>query len=181
MSMDKRRQLEVVKYKRILELWPEYGHRNHGADAVRLVAEMAPNAVVDVGCGNNAFCKMLWKLCGCNCTGVDLVHPDADIIAPAHDLPFEDKSFDVVTAFDVLEHLIPDEIDEVLDELARVGRDFVFKIAHFPHEMWGHELHLTVQPEEWWLEKIGRVGDVIEFIGKQHRSGRYMIGCFHGD
>ena len=52
-----------------------------------------------------------------------------DIIAPGHELPLEDKSFDFVLASHVIEH-IPDPI-AALDEWARVARRYIVLVV--PH------------------------------------------------
>lgn len=52
-----------------------------------------------------------------------------DIIAPGHELPLEDKSFDFVLASHVIEH-IPDPI-AALEEWARVARRYIVLVV--PH------------------------------------------------
>jgi hypothetical protein len=54
---------------------------------------------------------------GVRAEGVDFAFDEADIKAPMHKLPLADNCADVVTAFDSLEHLLPDEVDAVLDEI----------------------------------------------------------------
>jgi hypothetical protein len=83
--VDRRRE-EQSKYEYLLTAAPRYGSKNHGEGAVQLVRAMKPVSVLDVGCGDNDFIKHMpngvWSL------GVDLVNPRANIVAPAHDLPF---------------------------------------------------------------------------------------------
>ncbi len=50
------------------------------------------------------------------CNGKDIVH------ALVHDLPFADDSFDTVTMFDVMEHLVQEDTAAACRELARVAR-----------------------------------------------------------
>jgi SAM-dependent methyltransferase len=52
-----------------------------------------------------------------------------DIVAPGHELPLEDKSFDFVLASHVIEH-IPDPI-AALKEWARVARKYIVLVV--PH------------------------------------------------
>jgi len=84
--------------------------------------------------------------------GVDFACRSADIIAPAHDLPFEDKDFELITAFDMLEHLLPDEVEAVLKEFERVAKRFVFSISHVPSVI--GDLHPTVRPIKWWKQML---------------------------
>ena len=79
----------------------------------------------------------------------------------AHDISFDDNSFEMVTSFDCLEHLYPEEIDEVLEEMARVSSKYLLlKIAYSRSGYKGPngvELHNTIQNVEWWIPKIAEV------------------------
>ncbi len=57
-------------------------------------------------------------------------HPD-HAPAPAWEQPFEDASFDLVLALDVLEHLEPERRPDLLSELDRVARSFILIGAPF--------------------------------------------------
>ena len=57
-------------------------------------------------------------------------HPD-HAPAPAWEQPFEDASFDLVLALDVLEHLEPERRADLLSELDRVARSFILIGAPF--------------------------------------------------
>lgn len=75
--------------------------------------------ILDVGCGN----AYLRKLIKAEYTGVDK-EKNADLsIDISSGLPFKDKSFDTVVAFDVLEHI--DDIYFIFDEVCRVSRRWV--------------------------------------------------------
>lgn len=104
--------------------------------------------------------------------GVDFAFDEADIKAPMHKPPLADGCADVVTAFDSLEHLLPDEVDAVLDEIARIlkpGGTFIASICYHASKIKveGEGLHPTVQPEEWWMAKLDRFGEV-------RRNGKYL-------
>lgn len=56
---------------------------------------------------------------------------------------------------DVMEHIPPEKVDDVLDNIARVStRGGFFQIALFDSEWFGEVLHLTVMPQLWWIEKL---------------------------
>lgn len=169
---------ELEKYQGIYThpAYAFYGHSNHGAGAVPLVKQKLKQhgaSLVDVGCGWNEFVKGLRDL-SVDATGVDFACPGADIIAPAGQLPFSNKQFGVLTSFDMLEHLRPEEVTDVLSEFARVSHSFVFSISYQPSRVkWqGETLHPTVYPQEWWINKIIAAGggdlDVINgyIVGK---------------
>lgn len=84
--------------------------------------------VLDIGCGHNEFAQALRTTPGVHALGVDFACPNADITASPTSLPFSDKTFDLATAFHVLEHLPPNQIAPTLKEIARVSQRFLFTI-----------------------------------------------------
>ena len=149
-----------------------YGHKNHGKNFIPFIKEWQPKSLVDIGCGYNEFVKET-KLLGIDSIGVDFACRDADIIADAKNLPFENKKFDVLTSFDMLEHLLPSEVKIVLKEFSRVSNRFVFSISYQP-SVWkwkGQTLHPTVMPEEWWICRIVELGGT-----HIKKIGRYITG-----
>ena len=92
--------------------------------------------------------------------------------------PYDDKSFDVVSALDFFEHIYEDDVDFVISEIYRVARKWIFlqiAVSETSGLMGRHELgysfkkdeavpmelegcavsgHVTVQPEEFWIEKF---------------------------
>jgi SAM-dependent methyltransferase len=91
-------------------------------------------ALLDAGCGTGGL--LAWaraqgtfeRLCGTDLSSeaVELARrsvPEADVhVAPLHELPFADGSFDVVVLADVLQHVAEAEVDHGLQELRRVLR-----------------------------------------------------------
>lgn len=92
--------------------------------------------------------------------------------------PYPDKSFDLVTALDFLEHIYIDDLDFVVSELYRVSGKWIFlqtavagnglnrneegyilgKGNPVPVQLEGCAVagHVTVQKEKWWREKLER-------------------------
>lgn len=170
-----RRQHELKKYKKLAAQDPKYGATNHGAAAVPLIKSWAPKRVLDCGCGRNLLVQEL-RLAGIEALGVDFAFPEADFQAPLHALPFRDGAFDVITAFDVLEHVLPEDVELVLDEFRRVATKgkFCFSICYRPSRKTvdGENLHPTVREESWWIRRIQRVARTID------STGRYLHGDF---
>jgi ubiquinone/menaquinone biosynthesis C-methylase UbiE len=168
---------ELEKYKTIYGdttgRWGRYGHKNHGRDALPLVREVP--SLLDVGCGHNEFATKCRSL-GIAATGVDFACPSADVIASAEALPFEDKSFHTLTAFDMLEHLLPEQVEPVLREFARLSHHFVFSISYVPsiHKVAGETLHPCVRPEDWWIQRIHEAGGTVQ------KTGKYLHGDWAG-
>lgn len=155
-----------------------YGATNHGKAAIPLVQRLKPRFVVDFGCGRNDFVGALRRL-GIDGLGIDFAFPEADVPKAMHKTGLLDGVADVVTSFDALEHLLPEDVEAVLMEMWRVGRPrahFMFSICTRPSRttVAGEGLHPTVQPLAWWIERIGRVGKVTA----ARAEGRYIVGRF---
>ena len=164
---------EIEKYRFIYanpDRYARYGHTNHGKKVDEKF--LRPHrTLLDVGCGYNEFVINARKL-GIEATGVDFACPGADIIAPADRLPFPAKSHDLLTSFDMLEHLTPDQVRPVLKEFARVSNHFIFSISYVPsvNKVQGEGLHPTVRSKEWWIARIQEAG------GEVHSEGNYLMG-----
>lgn len=138
--------------------------------------------MLDVGCGDNRFVREL-RSRGVAAMGIDFVHAGADLHAAAHALPFCNAAFDWVTAFDVLEHLLPEEVEPVLAEFARVaGTGWLCSISHRDSRVRGprgETLHPTVRPREWWRQRLSSWIDVREDAGyvwgRLHRQVRSRV------
>lgn len=173
-TLDRRREAERQKY---LCLAPRgYGGTNHGRHAYTLVLSWRPWFVVDFGCGRNDFIRELRRR-GVDGFGIDWANDLADIVAPMHSVPLAGRIADVVTSFDALEHLLPDDVDPALAEMKRVGASggrFIFSICTRPSWITvdGQGLHPTVRSIAWWIERISRVG-LVDSVG------RYVTGTWH--
>lgn len=183
-DLEARREHERRKYLALAgQPGGTYGATNHGRFAYRLVQAFKPRPtfVVDFGCGRNLFIQHLRRL-GIDGLGIDFAFPEADIVAPMHRVPVSAGIADVVTSFDALEHLLPEEVDEVLDEMRRIavpGGGFVLSICtrESKTKVNGEGLHPTVRPLKWWLDRIGRVGTVHQGPGAPR--GGYIAGVFN--
>lgn len=123
-----------------------------------------PSDILVVGCGNGKTCKYLVDV-GHTVTGLDIVpgpYNRDGYEFVLHDLesgsmPFADKQFDVVMCFDVMEHLEPDKVQEILGDIFRVAKKVIFGIPLL-HPTEGKpllkQLHKTVRPAHWWIERL---------------------------
>ncbi len=69
-------------------------------------------------------------------------------------LPYPNDYFDFGFCFDVMEHIPPEFVDQVITEQKRVCRNLCLCICTVPHKQHAEiELHLTVRSANWWLEK----------------------------
>lgn len=108
------------------------------------VAVLQPDTVLDVGCGEGFTLQRLKNNnIGKHLEGVDFldtavkigqkIHPTLHLKqGNIYNLPYKDKSFDVVMCTEVLEHL--EEPEKALKELARISKKYC--IISVPHEPW---------------------------------------------
>jgi SAM-dependent methyltransferase len=99
----------------------------------RWAAEIvAGKSVLDAGCGTGYGVALMAEAGAERVVGVDIaaeavsrarqLAKDAElVVADVHKLPFEDQAFDVVTCFEVIEHV--ERAEDVLNELERVLRE----------------------------------------------------------
>ena len=111
---------------------------------VRKIAGLAPASFLDAGCGEGFVAEILLRqLPGLQLTGFDF-NPAAVAVAATRvqnatfqaasifDIPYPDRSFDVVGCFEVLEH--QRDPAAALRELARVAdRAVVLSVPHEPY------------------------------------------------
>ena len=108
------------------------------------IASLSPKTFLDAGCGEGFVARrVLGEMPGIELTGCDVSEAALAVAARAApdgrfvpgsvaELPFPDKSFDVVGCFEVLEHLPGDLPRQALSELRRVARRGV--VLSVPHE-----------------------------------------------
>ncbi len=114
------------------------------ATIVSEVCALSPETFLDAGCGEGFVARrLIAAIPGLQLKGCDLspgalaiarqTNPGAEFVpGSVLELPFPDKSFDVVGCFEVLEHL-PDEMPrQALAEFSRVARRAV--VLSVPHE-----------------------------------------------
>ena len=116
-----------------------YKHRSNLADAVETLGDRKGN-ILELGCGIGVFSAAIARL-GQNVTALDLVVnkwlPDHGIETVACDIltepfPFPDASFDLVTMFDIIEHLHGSP-RHALSEVFRVLRPGGYIIVETPN------------------------------------------------
>jgi len=129
---------------------------NRFFDAARNLAALpSRGSYLDVGCGRGEMLAEAKRLGFAPIQGVDVVPalmgPHV-MRAEAYALPFADKSWDVVTLFDVLEHLLPGDDEAACRELHRVARRHLLFTAnnHSSTLPDGTELHINRRPYAEW-------------------------------
>lgn len=151
---------EREKYVWLYENSKNYGSSFYAKNAlVYLKTFTDVESIVDVGTGRGEFCKWASTNIAKKVFGVDFVFEPLKencnknityIKSFAHDLPFNNKSIDMITAFNVLEHLLPQDIDQTLNEFNRITKKYMFFSICYNDS----------KPQKWWIQKLEHFGNV---------------------
>lgn len=131
-----------------------------------VIKELHVRTLADYGAGKQNL------LVGLKKAGVSLdAYYPYDPVFPAYGPP---KSADLVCCIDVLEHIEPVKLDNVLEELARITTRFGFYSIHMGPAVKvladGRNAHLIQQPASWWLPRLSEHFEVI------HLQRHQMMG-----
>lgn len=142
------------------------------------------DTLIDLGCGTGRGGAALAAK-GFNAFLFDLVPSAVDDHVK---LPFIEGNiwdlsglpvFDWIYCTDVLEHVPPEQVDNTLAGMAAITRKGGFLTISHVVDGYGaainERLHLTIEPFEWWYEKISRLWNVKEYE-RNHRSSWIVLG-----
>ncbi len=128
----------------------------------RMLDQLHPDAknLLDVGCGRGHWLKQVGasgkelQLTGCDVfEEANMKQPFTFIQGSIYQLPFEDRSFDIVTCHHTIEHL-PD-LQKAISELKRVARKQLIIVT--PRQRYYYytlDLHLHFFPEKEYIRQI---------------------------
>ena len=141
--------------------WGTTGWKYSGDLVVREIMNRPyVKTILDFGCGKGTMKEYIQNAL-----------PDRDLVISEYDpgIPGKDTlpggQFDMVITSDVLEHVEPHLLDNVIRQLEEYTRWVLFNdIACFPTfktfgegPYIGQDLHLTVEKPDWWREKFQKV------------------------
>jgi hypothetical protein len=140
----------------------------------QIINRLGVTEMLDYGAGKGRLAKAITPDHEVKVTHYDPAIPDWDA-AP--------DSAQLVTCIDVLEHIEPEFLCDVLDDLQRVTEFYGFYTVHTGPAVKvlsdGRNAHLTQQPPKWWLPKIMKRFDLIQFQANAH--GFYVLVKPYGD
>ena len=148
---------------------PSYGTSGkHWADIVSfLVEETGSHHILDYGCGKQTLQSALPKL---KVTGYD----------PAiESLSSTPKPHDLVVCTDVLEHIEPEYLENVIQDLMRVTNTLgLIVVSTRPAKKIlddGRNAHLIQQPPEYWIAKFEKKFDIMSAHFSERHSELFLI------
>lgn len=153
------------EYKRLNEqmheTMPEYGV--NGREYVDQIASLAERIhtkdILDYGCGKGTLGMHF-----------PFTLKQYDPAIPKYaDLP---QPADIVVCTDVLEHIEPEKIDNVLDHLGGLTKKVLFCTVALEPAMKtlpdGRNAHLLLKPAQWWFCEISNRLDIINYTRGEH-------------
>jgi hypothetical protein len=127
-----------------------------------LHTEFKINSILDYGCGKQTLAAALPKL---NIAGYDPAIPE---------LSEKPNSADLVVCGDVLEHIEPEFLDNVIEDLYRLSKKITFIVLSTREAKKtlqdGRNAHLIVQSADWWIKKFEDKFEVLFMFESQTAS-----------
>jgi 2-polyprenyl-3-methyl-5-hydroxy-6-metoxy-1,4-benzoquinol methylase len=142
------------------------GGGKHAKTVLRLSEEMKTTSILDYGCGKGYLAKAIpfpiWEY--------------DPAIEGKEEAP---RPADIVVCLDVLEHIEPERLDLVLEDLRRVTRRVGYFVIHTGPSMKtlpdGRNAHLIQENKAWWTQRLSKHF----MIGKIVQSGP-LLHCVVG-
>lgn len=133
------------------------------------VIKLNPFSVLEIGVGDKVFANYLKDNTGVKYTSADIAEDlNPDVVTDVLNLSFENDSFDIACAFEVLEHLPFDKFNIALAELKRVAKSHV--IISLPH--WGRHFSVDFRMPFFkrlkWHKKINLMPIEHKFNGQHY-------------
>lgn len=107
--------------------WTSYFHQLD--EAIKL----KPENILEIGAGDNVFGDYIRHNTAIEYRNLDIAEDlSPDILGSAENIPLPDNSFDIVCAFEILEHLPYEKFETCLREIARVSKKYaIISLPHF--------------------------------------------------
>lgn len=100
---------------------------------LREVLRLSPESILEIGVGEGVFGSYITRNTPIRYASLDIDPAlGPDLVGSVTAIPQEDKAFDVVVAFEVLEHIPFEHFEDALRELMRVAKiGVVISLPHF--------------------------------------------------
>ena len=164
---------EQEKYQ---QMWQIDGYRDVSPGElvakafIEVVKPESGARIGDFGCGTGRGGLAISKLIDCDITMVDFTDNSRDPEAQGFRFVKADLTNPIPVMVthgyccDVMEHIAPQDVDVVINNVLSACKDCFFQISTIPDSMGaeiGQQLHLTVEPHAWWKEKLSKHGEIL--------------------
>lgn len=163
-------QIEREKYLRVYGSKKYSTHSPHWRCLTRVREEIEPHKeYANFGCGSGLLDRFLLETSrGILVDHVNALLPEvaqhpnlAKFVEASLFEEFEHFEVPYAVSTDVMEHIPPEKVDVVLDNIARRTPECFFQISLDPTSekkaiKYGGHLHLTVETPEWWRQRLLR-------------------------
>lgn len=140
------------------------------ADIVRPMSNWGRLPILDYGCGKQKLAKALGL--AYRVTNYDPCIEGLDSAPEPHA---------IVTCTDVLEHIEPDLVDNVLADLRRLTLVRALLVVSTRPAMKtladGRNAHISLHPEEWWMERIRNAGFTVTDHFQDGHESNFGVIC----
>lgn len=124
--------------------------------------------VLDYGSGYGCLSENIKK--GYEKFNINVIEYDPGIVEKST-IP---EPCDLVVCVDVLEHIEPEYVDNVLDDLVRVISNIGYFVINFQEAFQilsnGKNAHLTIHDYKWWYDKLKNRFEIVESINNRTYS-----------
>ena len=154
---------DYLRLQKELHRNPNYGVASlaYAPIVKQLLQQLGARSISDYGAGK---CNLRRKLDELGVSGIEYLPYDPAF--PEYGTP---RTADLVCCIDVLEHIEPDYLDNVLGELRGLVRRHGFLTIHTGPAMKvladGRNAHLIQKPRSWWLPVLSKYFEVIHLQG----------------
>ena len=151
---------------------PEYGTNAHYRAPIilSLAQQIGTHNILDYGCGKGSLARIIPYP----------IHEYDPAIEGKDKLP---EPADFVVCLDMLEHIEPECIEQVLDDLKRVVKKMgYFVVCIVPAEKIlrdGRNAHILLKEDTWWTEKLASRFHIRQLI-HEYNNVHYLVERIDG-
>lgn len=159
---------EYLEQQKLLHQNPHYGVASLSFSPIiaDFIRQTGVKSVSDYGAGKR---NLLIGLQNAGIRNIEYYPYD-----PAFQEYGEPRSADLVCCIDVLEHVEPDKLDNVLVDLSKITLNFGFFSIHMgpagKNLSDGRNAHLIQEPSSWWLPRLSQYFEIL------HLQSHQMMG-----
>lgn len=146
-----------------IERFSSYWHQ------LNQVLKLKPNSILEIGVGDKVFANYIKNNTDIAYTSIDIAEDlKPDVVGDVEKMPFADNFFDVVCAFELLEHLPFNKLNSSLVEMKRVAiKNIVISVPHWGRHF-AFEIRLPFFKKIRWQKKFSLFPIEHKFNGQHY-------------